>query len=98
MLLVPHLRSQKMLKAVSFVQILNLANKLQVVAYFKKRETVVEYQRLYLRERTKQDAILNKERLNNSMSPKRPREVSPEKLQKFQSPQALVEKNEFKGF
>ena len=43
MLLVPHLRSQQGMKSVSFVQILNLANKLQVVSYFKRRETVMEY-------------------------------------------------------
>jgi hypothetical protein len=54
-----------------------------VVAYFRRRETVIEFQTKYQKERAKNELILNKKRLNDSMSPKWPREVSPEKLQKL---------------
>ena len=43
MLLVPHLRAQGFNKSVSFIQIVNILNKIQVVSYFQKQEIVTEF-------------------------------------------------------
>lgn len=51
MLLVPHLRSQWRNKSVSFAQVSNLIRQLQIVSYFKRRETVLEFNQFYAKER-----------------------------------------------
>jgi hypothetical protein len=58
MLLIPSITSQHRHRSVSFIQILNLLNKLQVVSYFKRKETVEEFHKSYKQERLKQDRIL----------------------------------------
>lgn len=93
-LLVPHMRSQPGWKAVSFIQILNLLNKLQVVSYFNRRDTVEEFHKNYQADRKKHDSILKRELLKNNLnenSPKRARELSPQKLNEYHSPK---QKNE----
>ena len=47
MLLVPHLRAQGYNKSVSFLQIVNILNKIQVVSYFQKKEIVTEFAKAY---------------------------------------------------
>ena len=69
-----------------------------MVSYFKKRETVTDFQKSYQRERCKQEAILHNERYVDLNSPLRPRERSPEKTNQNSSPKVQQEKNELKGF
>jgi len=63
MLLVPHLRAQGFNKSVSFIQIVNILNKIQVVSYFQKKEIVTEFAKAY-----NQDNInLNRSLMGNSI-------------------------------
>ena len=63
MLLVPHLRAQGFNKSVSFIQIVNILNKIQVVSYFQKKEIVTEFAKAYNQDNIK----LNRSLMGNGI-------------------------------
>lgn len=66
MLLVPHMCSHGGDKSVSFVQIVATISKIQVISYFRSKETVNEFSKSYAKENKIQNRQLNKD--VNSMS------------------------------
>ena len=51
---------------ISFVQILNLLNKLQVLSYFRRKEVVEDFNKEYKKDRIKQSEILREEQSGES--------------------------------
>ena len=76
-LLVPHTSCQDHFYSISFLQISSLIRKLQTVSYFKRQETITDFHRQCLKERTQQVKLLRSTMLNSP-------------LKKFESPQRAL--------